>query len=147
MPARDCKPTCSTQTPPVRCEQPATAKHTPGLPLGKVASMVYTVSDCLVDGIVCALCAAGVVVATIERANMLVTRLMEADPSLPQLGLVVVDELHLLGADNRGCALELLLNKLRYVTSTKLLCALLHVMEASKWPEVHQSCQHTSKFC
>jgi DNA polymerase theta len=59
--------------------------------------------------------AAGVVVATIERANMLVTRLMEADPSLPQLGLVVVDELHLLGADNRGCALELLLNKLRCI--------------------------------
>jgi DNA polymerase theta len=53
-----------------------------------------------------------VVVATIERANMLVTRLMEADATLSRLGLVVVDELHLLG-DDRGCGLELLLNKLR----------------------------------
>lgn len=50
---------------------------------------------------------------TIERANTLVTRLMEVDASLPQLGLVVVDELHLLGQKDRGCRLELLLNKLR----------------------------------
>jgi DNA polymerase theta len=54
-----------------------------------------------------------VVVANIERANTLVTRLMEADATLPQLGLVVVDELHLLGDSQRGLLLELLLNKLR----------------------------------
>lgn len=63
--------------------------------------------------------------ATIERANMLVSRLMESDPSLPQLGLVVVDELHLLGDENnRGCALELLLNKLRCIMCRKTCCIL-----------------------
>lgn len=70
-------------------------------------------------------CCAGVVVATIERANMLVTRLLEADSSLPQLGLVVVDELHLLGEDSRGCTLELLLNKLRCVFGSLCWLALV----------------------
>lgn len=67
---------------------------------------------------------AGVVVATIERANMLVTRLMEADVTLPKIGLVVVDELHLLGEEGRGCALELLLNKLRWVCLVRIVDSL-----------------------
>lgn len=58
--------------------------------------------------------------ATIERASVLVTRWMEQDDSLAQLGLVVVDELHTLG-EGRGPHLELMLNKLRWVVDNTWL--------------------------
>jgi DNA polymerase theta len=56
-----------------------------------------------------------VVVCTIEKANTLVNRMLEED-SLAQLGCIVVDELHMVGDDERGYLLELLLTKLRYAT-------------------------------
>ncbi|XP_032671376.1 DNA polymerase theta isoform X2 [Odontomachus brunneus] len=56
-----------------------------------------------------------VAIATIEKANSLVNRLMEED-DLSSLGAVVIDELHLLGDANRGYLLELLLTKLKYMT-------------------------------
>lgn len=55
----------------------------------------------------------GAVVATIEKANMLVNRLLE-DGTVEQLGAVVVDELHMVGEDERGATLELMLSKLCY---------------------------------
>lgn len=56
-----------------------------------------------------------VAIATIEKANSLINRLME-DGNLDTLGAVVIDELHLLGDPGRGYLLELLLTKLRYMT-------------------------------
>ncbi|XP_031783753.1 DNA polymerase theta isoform X2 [Nasonia vitripennis] len=56
-----------------------------------------------------------IAIATIEKANSLVNRLME-DGDLVTLGAVVIDELHLLGDPGRGYLLELLLTKLRYMT-------------------------------
>jgi DNA polymerase theta len=55
---------------------------------------------------------AGVIVATIEKANGLVNKMLE-DDTLGQLGCVVVDELHMVGDDDRGYLLELMLTKLR----------------------------------
>jgi DNA polymerase theta len=55
---------------------------------------------------------AGVIVCTIEKANALVNKMME-DDCLGQLSAVVVDELHMVGDDDRGYLLELLLTKLR----------------------------------
>lgn len=55
---------------------------------------------------------AGVIVATIEKANALVSRMLEEE-CLEQLCCVVVDELHMVGDEDRGYLLELLLTKLR----------------------------------
>lgn len=55
----------------------------------------------------------GVVVCTIEKANDLVNSLLETD-LLSSLCAVVVDELHMVGDEDRGYRLELLLTKLRY---------------------------------
>uniref|UniRef100_A0A5K3F6N0 POLAc domain-containing protein n=1 Tax=Mesocestoides corti TaxID=53468 RepID=A0A5K3F6N0_MESCO len=52
-----------------------------------------------------------VAVCTIEKANNMVNRLIE-DERLSDLGLVVVDELHLISDSHRGYLLELLLTKI-----------------------------------
>ncbi|KAL4428417.1 hypothetical protein ABPG75_002506 [Micractinium tetrahymenae] len=58
----------------------------------------------------------GVIVCTIEKANMIITRMLE-DQSLGLLSCLVVDELHMVGEEERGYQLELLLTKLRYAAA------------------------------
>ncbi|XP_053675259.1 DNA polymerase theta [Anopheles nili] len=55
-------------------------------------------------------------VCTIEKANSIVNRLLEQS-TLDTLGLVVVDEVHLISDPARGYILELLLTKIRYVSA------------------------------
>ncbi|XP_057700008.1 DNA polymerase theta [Corythoichthys intestinalis] len=62
--------------------------------------------------------AVDVAVCTIEKANSIINRLIEED-SMGLLGMVVVDELHMVGDSGRGYLLELLLTKIRYIAQKR----------------------------
>ncbi|KXZ52413.1 hypothetical protein GPECTOR_9g457 [Gonium pectorale] len=58
----------------------------------------------------------GAIVATIEKANTLINAMLEEE-TLGELSAVIIDELHMVGEEERGYLLELLLTKLRFATS------------------------------
>jgi DNA polymerase theta len=57
-------------------------------------------------------------ICTIEKANSLINHTLEEN-KLDQIGMIVIDELHMIGDNNRGYLIELLLTKLRHVCKIK----------------------------
>lgn len=56
-------------------------------------------------------------VCTTEKAAGLIESLLESK-RLDEIGMLVVDEIHLIGESSRGPTLEMMLSKLMFVTST-----------------------------
>ena len=80
---------------------------------------------------------ADVGVATIEKANSLINRLLE-EGQISSLSCVVVDELHMLGDHSRGYLLELLLTKILYVAGDSvqiigMSATLPNLSDLSRW--------------
>ena len=59
-----------------------------------------------------------VVLCTIEKANSLINRLIEND-ELSDIGLIVIDEFHMIGNAQRGFLVETLLTKILYINERK----------------------------
>eukprot|EP01041_Mallomonas_annulata_P000304 gene304-549_t len=60
-----------------------------------------------------------IIVCTIERANVIVTQLLE-ERTEDKISLVVVDEIHLIGDSSRGFLLEVMLSKLKFTSSSSI---------------------------
>ncbi len=59
------------------------------------------------------------VICTIERANILVTQLLDARRE-EQLSMIIIDEIHLLSDKQRGFLLEVLLSKVKYILGSRV---------------------------
>jgi replicative superfamily II helicase len=76
-------------------------------------------------------------ICTIEKANMLINSLIE-EGRLNEVGLVVFDELHMLGDPSRGYLLEILGTKLKYASKNSIQmvgmsATLPNLEDLSKW--------------
>lgn len=60
---------------------------------------------------------AGIIVSTIEKANILVNQWLEEGSIERTISSVCVDELHMVGDADRGYLLEIMLTKLRYISA------------------------------
>ena len=63
-----------------------------------------------------------VAICTIEKADILISNILqENQENLGEIGVIIVDELHMVGEEQRGYHLELLLSKVLYMEHTGIL--------------------------
>ncbi len=55
-----------------------------------------------------------IAICTIEKANSLINRLID-DEQIFDLGIIVIDELHMVNDEYRGYIIELILSKIKYL--------------------------------
>lgn len=79
-------------------------------------------------------------ICTIEKANSIVNKLLEQN-KLDTLGIIVVDEVHLIGDPNRGYILELLLAKILYMTKKYPAIQIQLVAMSATLPQLELLCQ------
>lgn len=80
----------------------------------------------------------GAIVCTIEKANAWVVTLLEED-AIDRISAVIIDELHMVGDDDRGYLLELLLTKLRFTTAPETLQVRLCQVQVHQVSSVRQA--------
>lgn len=86
------------------------------------------------------------IICTIEKTNQLINKLIEFHQktdesqlpsstdefnSISDIGTIIVDELHMIGEENRGYLLEVTLSKLRYLMSMQKSSIQLIAMSAT----------------
>lgn len=79
-------------------------------------------------------------VCTIEKANSIVNKLLEQN-KLDSLGIIVVDEIHLIGDASRGYILELLLAKILYMTRKHPAIRIQVVAMSATLPKMELLCE------
>ncbi|RKP03260.1 hypothetical protein CXG81DRAFT_9766, partial [Caulochytrium protostelioides] len=79
-------------------------------------------------------------ICTIEKANSIVNQLIESG-QIQDLGIVVVDEMHMIGDENRGYMIELMLTKLRFLKPSiqivGMSATLSNLPDISDWLDAH----------
>ena len=80
-----------------------------------------------------------VTICTIEKADILISNILQEDQEdLGEIGVIIVDELHMVGEEQHGYHLELLLSKVRYLEHIGILSTNIQLVGLSEGLEIDE---------